>query len=402
MNQIETYFSNYNYSRIVYNLDNINELIRLSKIDFSKIKFIHITGSKGKGSTAFYINEFLIAAGIKTGLYTSPHIIKVNERIKVNNKEISDTVINEIFFFYEKIIRKIKPTYFELLTFLALVYFVRKKVEWAVLEVGLGGRYDATNIVNSSFSVITSIELEHQQYLGNTKLKILKEKAEIIKKNSVSVVNIKEKHLFEYLKKICLERNTTLINVAYDNYNIFEVKNNALFQVENIKIALKIVEILNKQNSEFKLQKNQIQYIIKTKSPFGRFSLIKKITDIPVIVDVAHTVKSINTLIETIKINQFQKPVFIFNCLADKDYKKIINQLENIADTIIILKLNNTTRVTDFELLKKIIKLSSVQYIYTDNLNSISFNKINCDVIIATGSFYLVETVVKYFKTFSK
>lgn len=394
MNVIDNYFKQKNYNRIVYNLDNIKELIKLSGIDLSLIKFIHITGSKGKGSTSFYISEFLQTIGLNTGLFTSPHIMKNNERIKINGIDISDKEIKTIFFKYEHIIQIIKPTYFELLTFIAYVYFSYKKVEWAIIEVGLGGRYDATNIINSIISIITCIELEHQQYLGNTKLKILKEKAEIIKKNSITIVNIKEKILLNYLNKISIERNVKLYNIYNETLNIDNICNNVVYQKPNIKAALKVINILA-DKYEYKFDNENIQNIISNKTPFGRFSMIKKINNIPVIIDAAHTKESIKTLIKTIKLNKFINPIFIFNCLSDKNYEKIISEIEKISKLIILLKLKNTDRVIDYGLLKKSINTQKNRYIYTDNLKTLSLNKNKYyDLIIAAGSFYLIEEVI--------
>lgn len=408
---LQLYLSNYNTKRIVYNLNNIKNLIKESNIDLSSIKFIHITGSKGKGSTAFYINEFLQSIGLKTGLYTSPHILKVNERIKVNNIDIPDKILNEIFDEYKDIILKIKPTYFELLTFIALIYFKYEKVDWAVLEVGLGGRLDATNVINSFISVITGIELEHQSLLGNTKLKILKEKAEIIKNNSFAVVNIKEQHLIDYLLNLCHKRNTKLYNIGTYNHKIKKIHNNIFFHKSNIAIALQVILILNEKFS-YKFNDKDIQNIIANKSPFGRFSIIKKFDELNVFVDVAHTNNSIKLLFKTLKQNNYKNPLIIFNCLSDKNFSLITKTIKKYSSNVIILKLGNNNRELDFNKLKNELLKNKLQCIFTDTLNSINFKviaeknykysynanfKYSYDVIIAFGSFYLIEKVIRYF-----
>ena len=165
------------YKTMVLGLDRIKKFLFDIGIEYNRIKYIHIAGTNGKGSTAKTISEILISSRYKTGLYTSPHLIKINERIQINSLPITDKQLKSLDKKYSGISKKYKLTYFEYITALAFIYFVRNKVDVAVLETGLGGRLDATNIVTPLVSVITSIDFDHTEILGNTLKKIAFEKA---------------------------------------------------------------------------------------------------------------------------------------------------------------------------------------------------------------------------------
>ena len=172
-------------------LDRIEKLCELLGNPQDDLKFIHIAGTNGKGSTSVFINNILIDAGYKTGLYTSPFIYEFNERIQINNKNISDTDLTDVM---SDVAEKVRimieegyehPTEFELITAAAFLYFKKENCDVVVLEVGLGGIYDATNIIKTTeLSVITSIDLDHTDYLGDTISEVAKNKCGIIKKNS--------------------------------------------------------------------------------------------------------------------------------------------------------------------------------------------------------------------------
>jgi dihydrofolate synthase/folylpolyglutamate synthase len=162
-------------------LENTQEFLDLLGNPQKKIKCIHVAGSNGKGSTSSFIASILTEAGYKTGLYTSPHFIRYNERIRINGQIIPDKYVIAFMEEYEKLIYDTNLTFFEVTTVLAFKYFADKEVDYAIIETGLGGRLDATNVINPLASVITSISLEHTNILGNTIEEIAKEKGGIIK-----------------------------------------------------------------------------------------------------------------------------------------------------------------------------------------------------------------------------
>ena len=182
----------YGYSMfgIKLGLENIQKICDYLGNPERKYKVIHITGTNGKGSTSTITETVLLEAGYKVGKYTSPHILKFNERIRVNGKDISD---RDIALVYEKIKKtveelKITPTFFEVTTAMMFLYFAEKEVDYAVLEVGMGGRYDATNVAEGDICIITNVSLDHTEYLGKTLYEIGLEKAGIIKEKSKVIV----------------------------------------------------------------------------------------------------------------------------------------------------------------------------------------------------------------------
>ena len=202
------YIENLNYLGSKLDLSRITEMLERLGNPQDEIKAIHVAGTNGKGSVSSMISRILIEAGYKTGLYTSPHLERYNERYKINNEEISDDAFGEY-------IERVKlcaddmdggagrPTVFEQLTAAAFLYFADQKVDYAVIEVGLGGRFDATNVIKKPvLSVITSISLDHTEFLGNTIESIAFEKGGIIKKGCPTVLYRQDRRVYDVIKKI--------------------------------------------------------------------------------------------------------------------------------------------------------------------------------------------------------
>jgi len=169
-------------------LENIEQLAKMAGHPEKKIKTIHIAGTNGKGSVAHLLASYFQELGLKTGLFTSPHLIDYRERIKINGKDISEEKVIAFFAKYQEKMAKISPSFFEMTTILALDTFAEENVDIAIIETGLGGRLDATNILSPTLSVITNISLEHTKMLGNTLSEIAYEKAGIIKENTPIVI----------------------------------------------------------------------------------------------------------------------------------------------------------------------------------------------------------------------
>ena len=203
------YLTGLNVDTMHFGLKAITELMSRLGNPQNSYKTILIAGTNGKGSTAAMTASILCSAGYKVGLYTSPHLIDVRERIVVNGKKISLREFNR-FIAYVKSIIKQPMTYFEFITAVAFIYFQRQKVDIAVLEVGLGGRLDATNVCKPLVSVITNIAFDHTEYLGNTLESITREKAGIIKQNGICVTAAKQKKVLEILENVCLHRRAKL------------------------------------------------------------------------------------------------------------------------------------------------------------------------------------------------
>lgn len=371
-----------------FNLGLKNVKILLDKLGNpqNSLKVIHVAGTNGKGSVCAMISSILTEAGYKTGMYTSPHLKDFKERFLVNNKKISEQDLIKYF-------EKVKPlvtnqTFFEVITATAFLYFKEKKVDFLVCEVGMGGRLDATNLVNPLVSVITNIGLEHKEYLGETLEEIAYEKAGIIKKNKPVVTGAKGTAL-NVIKKIAKEKNSKLYIIKKPK-NI-SLRLNGKFQLENASIALKAVEIL-KGGYKLKVSNESIKKgLLKTKW-YGRLEFISK----NILVDCAHNPPAIKALKkELLKIrDKYKKLYLIIGILKDKDYKEMLKELVPLTDEIILVK-PKIPRALEPKILAKEIKKDCI--IIKDAKEALKYAKKTAgkdDLILVTGSIYVVGEVI--------
>jgi dihydrofolate synthase / folylpolyglutamate synthase len=334
-----------------YNLNDIKKLLKYFGDPYKKIKTIHIAGTNGKGSVAHMLNSIFIASGKKTGLYTSPHLVRINERIKINNKEIPSKIlvkyIDELFTLLDKN-KNLLPTYFDALTLFAFRYFFEKKTDIAIIETGLGGRLDSTNVIHPEISIITDISLDHTHILGGTIQKITREKAGIIKKKSIVVTsnqnkqiqNIliqksKEEHSELYImnkeffaKKAAKFKNKTdfdfLLNrkVKKINQDIYAIMNIELrtpgkFQFANASLAITASLLLRK--SGFIITERAIRKGLRTVTVPGR---LQTLSVSPLIIfDPAHNPAALIATLEALK-EQYPRKKYrvIVSFMIDKDY----------------------------------------------------------------------------------
>jgi len=341
-----------------------------------KLKVIHVAGTNGKGSVCAMVSSIL--SEYKVGMYTSPHLVSFNERIQINSKSISN---KDFLKYFNKVVKVYSgETFFEFVTALAFLYFHDKKVDYLVLEVGMGGRLDATNVINPLISVITNIGLEHQQYLGNDIGKIAYEKAGIIKEKGIVVTSAKGVAL-DVIKKIANQRGNKLF-IVKDKKNI---KLNVLgsFQKENALIAIKVASILKIS------KKNISKGLLEIKWP-GRFEYISK----NVLVDCAHNLAGINVLkkeLSRIK-KEYKKIILVFGVMADKEYGKMLDELLSLVDFIVLTKPKIKRALDPKKLVvkkdKKIIKDVSKALGYAKKVAN------GDDLVLVTGSIYTVGEVL--------
>ncbi|HAB50853.1 MAG TPA: hypothetical protein DCE80_01510, partial [Ignavibacteriales bacterium] len=290
-------------------LDNIRNFLTLLANPQNKIKTIHIAGSNGKGSTAAFIASILQEMKYKVGLYTSPHFSRFNERIKINGKDITDERIAKFIREYERNIDMFKLTFFEATTALAFQYFHEEKVDYAVIETGLGGRLDATNLINPISAIITSISLEHTEILGDTIKKIAEEKAGIIKDGiNVFMGKIPEKAEFVIEEK-CSQQNCELYKLK--DY-IIEKDNSLELYTEELELdewtmplkgkyqkynaalaALAVSKSLD--NDNFRVIEHGIKNVVKNTGLQGRYEFFNNKPDI--IFDSAHNPEGITNFL---------------------------------------------------------------------------------------------------------
>ncbi len=395
-------------------LERITEVFTYLGNPQDKIESVLIAGTNGKGSVAAILSNILIQNDYKTGLYTSPHLISVTERLRINGNDITETIFDSILgeIFNACSATHTELSYFELVTVTAFLYFEKEKVDIAVLEVGMGGRWDATNVVTPLVSIITNISLDHTEHLGETTDLIAAEKAEIIKDKIPAVSGVMGKEC-KVLEEKAASTNSKIYFIEKDfnysfnedntfNYSGINKKINNLstnlfgkHQVTNSTIALATAELLH-LNYDFNLDFDDINKPLKSVSYEGRFEILK--TDPYLILDAAHNTASAKALVSSINDLKEDKFVFLISMLSDKDHGEFISTISNIAEKIIITKIPNE-RSTETKLLYKVTKQ------YMDNIEVIEdykeayqyVTKLNTPVCI-TGSVYLVGLIKEIVK----
>ena len=397
----------YSYSLfgIKLGLDNIQKICDELGNPEKKYKIIHITGTNGKGSTSTIIETVLLEAGYSVGKYTSPHILKFNERIRANGKDISD---EEIALTYEKVKNAIKnigitPTFFEVTTAMMFLYFAEKKVEYAVLEVGMGGRFDATNVADGDIAIITNVSLDHTEYLGKTIYDIALEKAGIIKEKSFVVVGDSDK---EFLKAVS-EKKKTFINteekykdVRYNlNFKNFMTKiyinekkfNLSLFGDYQVKNFLCAYEALKHLGISDEIIEKAVSKVV-WQCRFERFSQ-NPLT----ILEGAHNIDGILNL-KKILTHEYKSDeiVMIVSILKDKKVKEMLEVCESFSDKIILTSLSDNPRGLSGEKLLEYTDKSSVFSVEDDIKKAYeTAEKSNRRIIAVCGSFYTCERFKK-------
>lgn len=385
------------------------------------LKVIHIAGTNGKGSCTEMITNILINAGYVVGKFISPHLIKYNERIAINNKNITNEKMEEI-------IERIKPkierynklnnvnvTLFELETTMAILYFYESNCDFVVLETGLGGLYDCTNIVNPIVSIITSIGYDHMHILGNTLVEIAEQKAGIIKENSETIFALSdEKDVNDKIKEKCLEKNNKLhivqkqdiSNYSYNqDYQKFDYKNykdiainlKGEKQLLNSSIAIECAEILREKS--YNISDEAIYKGLKTVIHRGRFETIN---EKPLMIfDGAHNKPAIENFKKSCDMYyKNQNKVYIVSILKTKDYRMILKELLKDEKAVFIFTDGNDKNkyASKEELIEIAKEYTNNQNLYVQDLgDAIDFVKGNCmnDVIFFVGSFYIYGNVIQ-------
>ena len=358
LNYIYSFMGKKNLHKNSFNhINNVKEILNILGYK-QTFKIIHITGTKGKGSTTLVLSNMLKFAGYKTASFVSPHIINVRERIAINNQWISEEDFIDITKKIKNILEENKIyniTVFEIFTIIGLYYFYIQNVDYACIEVGIGGKLDCTNIVDSSISVITSISYDHMEILGNTIEEITEQKAGIIKENSLVVSAAQEKESINIIKKISKEKNSKLYVFKKDfdvdiisntnkilEFNYIENEKKYKFettllgehQSENISLAFKTFTLLI--NNE-KLYYKAIDSI-KNFSINARLTFVQRNPDI--IIDGAHNSKSLFRILKTI-YKWYDYLIILFAPLSEKDIKGMCEILQN-SDSFIIVSSPNT------------------------------------------------------------
>ena len=378
----------YNLERfgIKLGLEAIMELLELLGNPQNKFKSVHIAGTNGKGSISAYLAAILQEAGYRVGWYTSPHLIKFNERIRVDGKEIGDEELVRLTeLIKEKVEGKIQPTFFEFTTALAFLYFAEQKVDFAVVEVGMGGRLDATNVLQPEVSVITNISFDHQKHLGDTLEKIAGEKAGIIKENGKVVVGKRDIGLVKLFKEKCEEKKSTLFLAGKEQ---IETPLLGRHQQENANTAITAARVLKIDEKIIK------QGIAKTRWP-GRLEYISK----NILMDCAHNVAGMEALREYVWELKNRK-VLVLAMAEDKEIDKMVGLIAPLFKEVIITRGNykpaETGRIA-VEVRKYVFNVKEIPKV-EEAINSALKSASSEELILITGSIYMVGDALAVLK----
>lgn len=340
----------------------------------NKFKSIHVSGTNGKGSTIAFIKSILMEAGFNVATFTSPYITCFNERITINNEFIKD---EDLFFYANMIIDKYPtiieanyelPSFFEFITLLAFIYFSNSFIDFAIIEVGIGGLLDSTNVINSSISVITNVAYDHMNVLGNTLEEILNQKLGIARPNHPLIVGTKEKTLQNICKEYCEKNNSPLTLTAF---RAFEIKKSDIYQtefllegfdepltiklvgyhqVENAIVAISTIEALGTIYKNIKnLLKNSIKNGLEKTKWAGRLEIINE--DPLIMVDGAHNIDGVTRVSNFIKKLEYHIKRVIVSISNDKMKKEMIDILDQTFDEIIFTKYQYSRSAEATELL---------------------------------------------------
>ncbi len=343
-------------------LDNIKILLELLGSPQKKLKFIHVAGTNGKGSTSAFIHSVLVEAGYKTGLYTSPFIETFNERMRINHDLIEGNELAELTAVVKEKIEKMveaghqHPTEFEVVTAIAMLYYEKNKCDFVVLEVGLGGRLDATNAIDAPLiSVITPIDYDHMEYLGNTLAEIAGEKAGIIKPGSITVAYPQTMEVMKVIQGKCHETENKLYVADFSRLEVqdisfgklsflydadyYEIGLFAPYQAENAALA---IEVINCLRSEYGIviSENQLKQGLKKAKWIGRLEIVSEMPF--VIIDGAHNLHGIRGLAKSLDaLGADYRIVGIVGILKDKDVHGMLEIIAPYLDKVITTKPDN-------------------------------------------------------------
>lgn len=407
-------------------------------------KIVHVAGSNGKGSVCFIVSSMLVEAGKKVGLFTSPHLVSITERFQVNHKKMSPLEFVECFGIVKEAVDRIMekgyahPTFFEMIFAIGMVYFHRQNVEYIVLETGLGGRLDATNAIDAPLvTAITSISLEHTEYLGDTLEKIAREKAGIAKKNAKMFVGVNPSSVVRVIEEKTRELGCEILKVSEKDYEIFEKTNknidfflnikyygyvkvsipySAVYQVENAVLAIRIVEyLLEKEHQEKQVFEQEteipsentlivenrwtpemIQDAFQKRQWAGRMEQV--LPDI--YLDGAHNQGGVRAFVETAReLTRNRRCVLLFSAVREKNYQDMI---ENIVrglpcSEVVVASLDTPRSLSVEELTKTFSRSTNCKIVACQNVSEgwkrALELKTQEKILFCVGSLYLVGEI---------
>jgi dihydrofolate synthase / folylpolyglutamate synthase len=392
-------------------LDRMNQALALFDHPEKQFPSFHIAGTNGKGSTAAMLHRILSQSGYRVALYTSPHLVSFTERIRIGAKEIAP---NEVVALAQEIwdrtaAANVLLTFFEFVTVMAFIYFARRKIDVAVVEVGLGGRLDATNLVRPVVSLISTISKDHEAYLGSDLLSIAREKGGIIKQGIPAVCGALPTNVAALLKDIAGERNAPSYFLGRDF--TFSLKNEDLFDYRGLKWRLSDLDVAlrgkhQKRNAalalagleiaahDFPVNESALREGLRTVRWPGRFEIVRD--HLTIVLDGAHNGEGVRALIEELASFREQRKVrLLFAAMEDKDWRLMLESLSEVVDEIVLTRVNMERCADPFHLASQLSgKIphraignapSALEYVL-DRAES-------DDIILIAGSLYLIGEI---------
>ncbi|MBN2790593.1 MAG: bifunctional folylpolyglutamate synthase/dihydrofolate synthase [Candidatus Delongbacteria bacterium] len=386
-------------------LENIDSLLKHGNIDIDKLATIHIAGTNGKGSTSNMISQILTSNGYKTGLFTSPHLVSFNERFRIDGEMISNEKLSELIKFLKTGIEKYNCTFFEASTAIAFKYFIDNNVDVAVIEAGLGGRMDSTNVITPVLSVITGIDIDHTAHLGNSIVEIAREKAGIIKEKVPVVFNVDKLSAKKIIKSYAKKKNSRCIEVdrkacRFRNGKVTFTYGNEIFnsvfwmignyQKENFRTVVKALKSIRTvlPVTSIKTVKAIENFTVK-----GRMEVISK--EPFVMIDAAHNIQGLNELKGYLKDLKINKVHLISGTVKDKDHVGTVKKMLSFRTDKYFVGSKNPRilKIDDLEHVCNKFNINEGVSFYenvVDGYKSALSNYREGDMIIITGSHFIL------------
>lgn len=406
------YLNSFGRFGIKLGLSNITELLELLGNPQNDFKSIHIGGTNGKGSVTAMVASILQEAGFRTGLYISPHLDDFRERISVNGAPISRETLSSLVARVKPLIPEVErrnshPTFFEVTTAIAFKYFSESKVDYAAVEVGLGGRLDATNIITPEVSVITNIGMEHTDILGKTINSIAKEKGGIIKQGIPLVTAEKKREVLSVFEKICQERGAIMLSLSRDvssrkvkcdlsgctfdlktplrSYPGLKVSLLGEHQIENAALSVMATEQIGVSERAIRSGLQKVRWP-------GRLEIMQ---DKPLVVmDCAHNPPAMRTLREALKLFSYDRLILVIGMMRDKAIDNIMEEIAPVADIIIINKPKLERAAQPEVIEREAVRYGKPTKIIEDVKRSLKYAKSIArkkNLILVTGSIYMLS-----------
>ncbi|KYH35569.1 folylpolyglutamate synthase [Clostridium tepidiprofundi DSM 19306] len=424
------YIENTSRFGVKLGLERTERMLELLGNPHKSTKYIHIAGTNGKGSTTAMITRVLMEAGYKVGMYTSPYVEEFEERIQINNENIPKNRLSDIVEEISNIVPKIideglgNPTYFEILTCMGLLYFYKENVDFAVIEVGLGGRLDSTNVITPIISIITSISFDHMHVLGNTLSDIAYEKGGIIKENIPVILYPQEYEAEKVIEDICSLRNCKLIKVNKDSVeysysslridcksdkNIlqkfvvhtdldkYEIELSLLGKHQLLNCATAVYAVEELINNGVTIDKEAMLNAFKNVKWPGRLEILNN--NPLIVIDGAHNIDGIKKLRENVdSYFSYNNLILILGILADKQVKEMIETIVPLAKKVIAVTPHSDRAELAVDLMDEVKKINSKCEAIEDY--ELAFKKAldyykSGDMILISGSLYMVGDMRK-------